>query len=386
MSERIRMLNDYRSGEFGIQELADSYGISRKSVYKWVERFEAGGWEALADRSRAPHHHPNAVDEAVEMEILKLKARWRLWGAPKLRVKLLARVGPECCPAESTISEILKRHGLSRKRGRGRRAVWSQRPLEHCLGPNQVWCADFKGWFRTGDRRKCSPLTISDAYSRYLLCCQGLAAQTGFVTVQPLFERTFREYGLPEAIRTDNGTPFASTGLGGLTPLSIWWLRLGIRLERIEPGKPQQNGRHERMHRTLDEATEQPPRRTGGQQQAAFDEFRHEYNEERPHESLNQQTPATVYQPSARSYPARLPPEPEYPDGWEKRRICAGGQMRWRGQKIFVGRMLAGQLLGLEPVREGQWLVYFTTLSLGLFDEKSGRIERLKKLESFQRN
>jgi putative transposase len=380
MSERIKMINEYESGEYGISELAQQYGVSRKTVYKWIERFQVQGWEGLKDQSRAAHHHPHAIGADIQRQLLELKARKPLWGAPKLRHKLWGLLGPEHCPAESTISEILRRHGLSARRRPKPRAVPSQQPLAHCQQANQVWCADFKGWFRTGNGQKCTPLTISDAHSRYLLCCQGLGEATGHVSVKPLFIQTFREYGLPSALRTDNGTPFAGVGLGGLSSLAVWWVRLGIGLERIEPGAPQQNGRHERMHRTLKEATAQPPARNFKEQQQRFDRFQHEYNEERPHEGLGQETPASVYTPSARAYPQRLPEPRGYPEDWQKRKVRLGGQIKWQGRNIHVSQALEGQEIGLEAIGEGQWAVHFETLRLGIFDERKGRIQRCTRL------
>jgi putative transposase len=381
MSERVKLITDFLSGDYGITELAEQYQVSRKTVYKWIERYESQGWEGLKDQSRAPHSHPNAVAARIEDQLLDLKAGKPLWGAPKLRHKLFDLVGAEHCPAESTVSEILKRHGLSRRKRRARRAVPSEQPLGHCQKVNQVWCADFKGWFRTRDGHKCTPLTMTDAHSRYLLRCQGLGESTGFVTVQPLFIATFRENGMPEAIRTDNGCPFASTSLGGLTLLSVWWVRLGIGLERIEPGQPQQNGRHERMHRTLKEATANPPARDLRAQQKVFDRFREEYNQERPHEALQQQPPAAVYEPSAREYPERLPDQRGYPDDWEKRIVRKGGQIKWKGKDIRLSSALWGQEIGLEAIGEGLWTVHFENLSLGVFDEREGRIERFSRLK-----
>lgn len=382
MSERIKLIGDYESGEVGISELSVRYEVSRKTVYKWITRYEAGGWAALEDQSRAPRHHPNAVAAEIEELLLELKGHRPLWGAPKLRHKLLEALGQERCPAESTVSEILRRHGLSSVRKRRRRAVPSQAPLSHCQAANKVWCADFKGWFRTTDGSKCTPLTISDGHSRYLLRCQGLGGVTGLVTVQPLFIATFREYGLPEALRTDNGPPFASTALGGLSALAVWWVRLGIKLERIEPGQPQQNGRHERMHRTLKEATARPPRANLRAQQRAFDDFRQQYNEERPHEALGQRTPAEFYQASARSYPERLPKQRGYPDGWERRIVRKGGQMKWGGRDIRLTSALWGQEVGLKPMGDGLWGVYFEGLELGSFDERKGRIKAAKLLSN----
>jgi len=377
MSERIRLINDYESGDFGISELAQEYQVSRKTVYKWLERFEREGWKGLEDQSKAPEHHPNAVPERIERAVLELKARKPLWGAPKLRAKLLEKM--ESCPAESTLSQILRRHGLSHRAKRRRRATPSQQPLSHCRQCNQIWSADFKGWFRTGDGCKCTPLTISDGFSRYLLCCQSVEKTVEELTVKPLFIKTFREYGMPEVMRTDNGTPFASTGLGGLSSLSVWWVRLGIKLERIEPGCPQQNGPHERMHRTLKEATAKPPRAELAAQQRAFDHFRQEYNSERPHEALDQRPPASFYSPSLRPYPERLPESRGYPDDWQKRVVRKGGQIKWEGRDVSLGAALWGQEVGLKPMAEGLWTVYFETLELGIFDEQLGRVERIER-------
>lgn len=378
VNERIKMVGQYLSQGDSISELARWYGVSRKTVYKWVERYEQAGPAGLEDLSRAPHHHPGAVSPAMTARILEWKAAKPLWGAPKIHAKLR---GLADCPSESTVSNLLARHGLSRKARRRPQATPSQSPLRHCEAVNQVWCADFKGYFRTGDGRRCDPLTISDGHSRYLLCCRGLGEGTGSRLVQPLFVATFREFGVPEAIRTDNGPPFASTGLGGLSPLSVWWLELGIRLERIAPGQPQQNGRHERMHRTLKEATAQPPCRTLRLQQQAFDAFRVEYNEERPHEALGQRPPASLYVPSGRDYPERKPQRRDYPEDWAKRTVRPGGRIRWQGQEINISRALCGREIGLQPVAEGRWGVYFESLALGVLDEQKARVEPAPTLQ-----
>jgi len=370
------MIGEYLSGNYSISELARRRGISRQNAYKWIERYEQEGWKGLEERCRAAHEHPNAISQGLERRILELKAQWPLWGAPKIHSKLLEYAD---CPSESTVSNVLERHGLSRKLRRRSRATPSEQPLSHCQEPNEVWCADFKGWFRTADGRRCDPLTISDGCSRYLLCCRGLAETTGWLVVQPLFELTFREYGLPEAMRTDNGAPFASRGLAGLSKLSVWWLLLGIGLERIEPGKPQQNGRHERMHRTLKEATARPPRANLRRQQEAFDAFRREYNEQRPHEALGQRPPGDFYRPSTRDYPSRLL-EPEYPDDWQKRKVSVGGQMKWNGSKIQISHALAEQVVGLRPIGEGLWTIYFASLELGQLDERRRRLTPIRTL------
>lgn len=370
MNERTILIGEYLSGDYSLAELARRRAVSRKSAYKWIERYEQEGLDGLAERSRAAHHHPNEISEEMEEQILTWKAQRPSWGAPKIHSKL---VGLADCPAESTVSNVLKRHGLTRAVRRRARATPSAGPLADGQGPNQVWSVDFKGWFRTGNGRRCDPLTISDQYSRYLLCCQGMGSVPEILTVKPLFVRTYREYGLPEKIRSDNGTPFASTGLGGLTQLSVWWLRLGIELERIEPGHPEQNGRHERLHRTLKAAVLEPPCWSLQQQQKAFDGFRQDYNQERPHEALAQKPPALFYRPSAREYPERLP-EVSYPCGWVERRVSPGGQLKWRGLKLHVTQALVGQVVGLEAVAEGLWKLHFMSLELGHIDERKQRV------------
>lgn len=377
MSQRLELIANYLSQDESVAELARQYGLSRKTVYKWVQRYEQEGVAGLQEQSRAPHHHANALSPEMEQRIVEWKASKPLWGAPKIHAKLRPLAD---CPSESTVSNVLARHGLSRKARPRRAATPSEGPLSHCEASNEVWCADFKGHFRTGDGQRCDPLTISDAYSRYLLRCQALGGCTGVVSVKPLFIATFREYGLPQAIRTDNGTPFASSGLAGLSALSVWWVRLGIGLERIRPGEPQQNGRHERMHRTLKEATANPPQRNLRAQQKAFDIFEREYNQERPHEALGQKPPAWFYAPSARDYPERLPAQRGYPHHWQKRQVRECGQIKWKGHNVRISTALWGQEIGLEPIDEGLWAVYFEHLELGIFDERKGRVRPVKML------
>ena len=381
MKERLRMIDEYLSGERTVSELAREYGVSRKSVYKWIERYESKGWKGLADLSRAPLRHPNSLSAEKEGEILAWKNKRPLWGAPKIHAKLQEL--PDC-PSESTVSNVLRRHGLTHKVRRRRRAVPSEQPFAECEAANEVWCADFKGWFSTSDGARCDPLTISDAHTRYLLKCQATGGTTGVLAVKPLFIATFREFGMPLAIRTDNGTPFASTGLGGLTALSVWWVRLGIRLERILPGHPQQNGRHERMHRTLKEATAKPPRANLNLQQKAFDDFRIEYNEHRPHEALGQKPPATLYVPSSVDYPERLPPQRGYPMEWRTRSVREAGQIKWKGRNVMISKALWGQEIGLKPIADGLWKIYFEDLELGELDERQRRIRPVKTLHHQQ--
>lgn len=378
MNERMEMINQYVNEGESVSELSRWYGVSRKTVYKWITRYEQLGVKGLEEQSRAPHEHPQAISEQMEKRILEWKARKPLWGAPKIHAQL---VGLADCPCESTVSNVLARHGLVSRQQPRRKATPSASPLGHCTGINQLWCADLKGHFRMGNGQRCDPLTISDAHSRYLLCCQGLVESTSSLVMKPLFIATFRENGLPDAMRTDNGSPFASIGLGGLSALSVWWLDLGIRLERIEPGKPQQNSRHERMHRTLKQATASPPRYNLKQQQQAFEEFRQEYNQERPHESLGQKPPASVYNPSARNYPeSKLQPW-DYPELWAKRVVRPEGRIRWQGQLINITRALCGREVGLEPIEEDRWAIHYRSLRLGVWDKRKGRLERVKTLE-----
>lgn len=367
--QRFRFVDEWNSGDWDMAELCRIYGVTRKTGYKWVDRYEVAGMDGLQDLSRAPKHHPNELPEKVEEEVLSIRAKHPFWGARKIRAKMGQGNPGEDVPAASTIGELLKRNGLTVARKRRRTSRPPSEPLAHASGPNVVWCADFKGWFRTADGVRIDPLTITDGYSRYLLRCQAVAAADS-VHSKPIFEAAFREYGLPEKMRTDNGAPFASNGESGLTGLSVWWIKLGIRPERIEPGKPQQNGRHERMHRTLKQETATPPAANRRRQQEQFDAFRREYNEERPHEALGQVAPATKYEASGRVYPARLE-EMEYPAGWETRRVCDGGQFRWHSGLVFAAHALEGERVGLEPIEEDRWRVWFSFWQLGVMDREA---------------
>lgn len=373
MNERAILVGEWLSQEFSLSELARRRGISRKTVYKWIKRYRESGPDGLRDLSRAAHTHPNAIGEEIQEAILDWKEARPRWGAPKIHSKLVGRAD---CPAESTVSNVLKRHGwIGPVRRRRRATPTPPASLAKASGPNEVWCADFKGWFRVGSGQRCDPLTISDAYSRFLLCCRGLPGAADGRAVRPWFERTFREYGLPRVIRTDNGPPFASTGLGGLSALAVWWLRLGIQVERIEPGHPEQNGRHERMHRTLKESTTRPAADNLREQQRMFDRFCQEYNHDRPHEALGQKPPATVYRASRRAYPSKLL-SPEYDADWVERAVRSNGEIRWKGSKWFVSESLIGQRIGLKPVADGLWVIHFMNLELGVLNERRERIER----------
>ena len=371
MEERMRFVLEVLEGFESKAVLCRSYGISRPTGDKWLARYAAAGVDGLQDASRAPQRHPNLVTEETEAAVLALRAAHTHWGPKKLRA-LLERERPRrLWPSASTIGEILKRHGLTVPPRRRRRTPPQTAPFAACAGPNALWCADFKGCFQTGDGRRCDPLTVTDACSRYVLRCQ--AADLRHDTVRPLFEATFREYGLPAAIRTDNGGPFASRGLCGLSRLSVWWMRLGIVPERIDPGEPQQNGRHERMHRTLKQETTHPPGASRRAQQRLFDRFRREFNEDRPHEALGQATPASVYVPSPRPYPERLRPA-EYPGGLTVRAVQKKGEFYWKSARVFLGEAFGYERIGLERLDERYWTVYFTTMALGVFDARRGRV------------
>ncbi len=377
VDQRMRFVVACETEEDTMVELCRGYGISRKTGYKWLGRYLKEGAEGLTDRSRIPKCCPQAVGAEVEAAVVAARGAHPTWGPKKLRVFLEREHPGTAWPARSTMAEILKRHGLVVPRKRRRRTPPQEVPFGSCDGPNAIWCADFKGWFRTGDGRRCDPLTVSDAYSRYLLRCQTLR-KTTVGLVRPLMEAAFREYGLPGAIRTDNGPPFASRGVAGLSVLSVWWIKLGIVPERIEPGKPQQNGRHERMHLTLKAETASPPERSLRAQQRRFDVFRLEYNEVRPHEALEMDTPASWYAPSARGYPSRLA-DPAYPSGWSCRRVCDRGEFRWQVTKVFLGRALDGELVGLEPLGGRYWRVWFDRMALGVL--QTGRARLLTRRE-----
>lgn len=374
MRERSQLVALYETGRYTVTELAQHFGVSRKTAHKWLRRYAEGEEGGLEDRSRAPRTHPNATQSEVEAAVIEAKLAHPTWGPLKLRpgAQVPAPIAA-AWPKPSTRGAILARHGLTARRRRRRRVDPYTQPFAACDEPNAVWCADFKGWFRTGDGQRCDPLTITDAYSRLLLCCQGLPGTDG-PQVRPFFERTFREYGLPRAIRTDNGPPFASMGVGGLSRLSVWWVKLGILPERIDPGHPEQNGRHERMHRTLKQDCQRPPAASLQAQQARFETFRHSYNTERPHQALAQQPPASLYLPSPRSYPAQLS-DPCYPADFQVRRVRSNGQVKWRGQVIFVSEALSGEAIGISEATHG-WYAYFGPIRLGILDPIKPSIQR----------
>ncbi len=372
MLERMSFVREYLRGEDSMSALCLSYGVSRKTGYKWIARYDPDDEGSMAERSRAPHRSPNRISEETEHAIIALRARHPKWGPKKLLIKLGKTVSAEELPSASTIANVLARNGLSRPRRRKRRATPSTQPLAHADENNRVWCIDFKGWFCTGDRTRIHPLTLTDAYSRYLLCLQAMTRKTDTDHVMALLRVVFEEYGLPDRIRSDNGPPFASTGLAGLSRLAAWWIRLGIQPERIEPGKPQQNGRHERFHLTLKNETASPPARTLAKQRRRFQAFFDEYNEERPHEALGQVTPASLYRPSLRPFPARLEAI-HYEDDMIVRRVRGAGQIKWKGQDVRITNALQGQPVGLRPIADGLYTIYYCTQAIGYFDEQTLR-------------
>lgn len=373
MDERVQFISDYQRLLFTMTELCDRFGVSRKTGYKWIARYTADGAAGLAARSSRPQHSPQATDAPVVAAIVALRRRYPTWGGKKILAVLGEREPTWALPAVSTANDMLKRAGLVAARRR-------RRPIAHpgyhplaVTTPNAVWTADFKGQFRTTDTRLCYPLTVCDAWSRFLIRCHGLLAPTTVDTIA-VFRRAFREYGMPERIRTDNGEPFAAPSLGRLSRLSVWWIRLGIYPELIAPASPQQNGAHERMHRTLKAETTRPPAPHLAAQQQRFRLFRRRYNDERPHEALAQRPPARLYTPSTRPLPDRLAPL-VYPGHYETRRVHHPGVMSWHSRNIVVSTVLNGEEIGLEPIDEGEWDLHFGPVRLGRFDERTRRIQ-----------
>jgi putative transposase len=373
--EKLQFIAAYLAGEEPMTALCAQFGISRDTGYRLAERYQTEGVAGLAPHSRAPLRRPRAMSQAVIEAILDLRRARPHWGPKKLRAVLQRENGATRWPVASTIGDLLRREGLSVPRRRRRRAVPTTQPFQPVLASNDLWCIDFKGWFRTGDGRRCDPLTLTDAYSRLLIECR-IVPPTG-EGVFPVVERAMRELGLPRAIRSDNGHPFASTGAGGLTPLSLHWVKLGIRLERIEPGAPQQNGRHERMHGTLKAETAQPPAATLEEQQARFDAFRRDFNQNRPHEALNQETPERYYQPSPRAYPSKIE-DPCYAAHLAVRRVRSNGEIKWAGEHIFISQVLTGELVAIAETEDGDWRVSFADIELGIVDRSTKKLRRAR--------
>jgi putative transposase len=366
---RLEFSRAYASGLFTMTELCDQYAISRKTGYKWFDRYEAEGRGGLTDRSRRPRHMPRRTDPRVVEHLCAARRRHPTWSARKLIV-VLRRQYPELpWPARSTGCALLKAHGLVRARQRRNRTRAPHTPLPAITRPNEVWTTDFKGEFRTGDGRYCYPLTLRDGFSRYVLRCDALTTKRT-EPVQCQFARAFAEYGLPDRIRSDNGAPFAGMGLTRLSRLAVWWIRLGIIPERIALGHPEQNGSHEQFHRVLKAETTRPPATHAMAQQRRFRRFQAEYNNERPQEALHDEVPSRWYTPSRRALPTHVPPV-EYPGHWDVRRVSPIGQISWCARPLHLTEVLAGEHVGFEEVADGIWMVYFATVRLARFDERT---------------
>lgn len=381
MDARVSFILDWKSQKHEVTELCARYGVSRKTGYKWINRYLEEGADGLWERSHAPHQAPNRTSAEVEEAIVQQRLRHPSWG-PKKLIWTLQRWRPELeLPSRTTVAEILKRNELVQAKRRPKPVGHPGRPSLAVTKPNDSWSIDFKGQFRTGDGQYLYPLTVTDNHSRYLLACQGLPG-TLLEPTQQILTKVFKEHGLPQRMRSDNGAPFAAYTLGRLSRLSVWLLKLGVLPELIEPGKPQQNGRHERMHRTLKDETLRPPAYNAAAQQRKFNTWRREFNDDRPHEAHDGLTPADLHVNSPRQMPSQLL-APEYPDRFEVRYVSANGGIRWRNQWVNVSSVLIGEHVGLEEVDDGQWDVYFANYRLGRLHERFMRIEdtlgRLKR-------
>ncbi len=381
MDLRIHFISDYLHNSLNFSELCASYQISRKTGYKWVARYKDSGVDGLKEQSRRPHSSPYKIPFIVRKELIHLRKKHG-WGIKKL-LPIIARNHPDWeLPARSTAHNILRKEGLV-KPGRRRRIVpVMTRPFAIATCPNKVWTADYKGQFKTKDGKYCYPLTVVDAFSRFILACQTVPGTT-LKDAKQVFANLFKEFGLPERIRTDNGVPFAAAIAGGLSHLAIWWVRLGIYPERITPGKPQENGRHERMHRTLKAEVTQPPSANRSAQQRRFDSFRDEYNHYRPHEALNFKTPATHYKPSSRIFPKKLA-SLEYPVYYQSRIVNSNGCIVWRNVYVYIGYVLKGEYVGLNQTSTDRYDVYFGPIRLGYFYEKELKKEKYIKMIKYQ--
>ena len=383
VEERFAFVRRLEAGE-SMSELCREFSISRKTGYKIYRRFKEEGPEGLGDESRRPHISPHKTSPEVEALIVEAKRKRPSWGSKKLE-KSLDRQHPGISfPSRCTIEEILRRNGLVFPRRRRKLIPQYPNHLAESRAPNDVWCADFKGQFRMGNAKYCYPLTVSDFHTRYLLGCEAMES-TQSESAKEGFEWIFREYGLPTRLRTDNGVPFSSRSVQGLSSLSVWWMRLGIQVERIEPGKPQQNGRHERMHRTLKEDIRPRLSKNLLAQQEQLDRFREDFNERRPHEALKMKCPADIYKPSLKRYPDRLP-EPSYPHHDLVRQVYATGSVSFRdGKSFFISAALADQTIAFEEEEDGLWRINFMDLDLGFLDDQTMKFTPISPEESHQR-
>lgn len=378
MNEKIKFISAFLESkrECTFKELCSRFNISCKTGYKYVSRFESEGIDGLKERSRAPHHNAQKIPPFIEEQILAAKAKYPYWGSKKISTWLAQEHQEIAWPAKSTIDELFKRQGLVRASKRKRRTVVYNEPFISIEQPNDSWSIDYKGQFRLGNKQLCYPLTVTDNFSRYLLAVEGAARISG-TSAKELLTRLFIEFGLPLGIRSDNGSPFASTGVGGLSRLAVWLIKLGVVPERIRPGHPEENGRHERMHLTLKKETASPPKWDQKEQQDTFDLFKKMFNEERPHEGIEFKRPAWLYAQSPRAFPSRIPPV-DYDSSVEKtRRIRTNGTMKWQGKEIFLSETLIGETIGMKPHAENEWKVFFAFVPIAIFNEKLLKVSKL---------
>jgi len=380
VNERMRFVVAMQADDLTMAEACRRFGISRKTGYKILGRHAASGPEGLLDRSRAPRTHPNQVAEHIEAELLRVRKAHTTWGSKKILAVLERKQPDEAWPARSTVDAILKRAGVVVPRPKRARRQPTSPPVVEIAAPNDVWSIDYKGWFHVGDGTRCDPLTVNDAFSRASLVCRAMVAPK-LDDVRRELEKAFHRYGLPLVMLSDNGPPFGSTGLGRLSRLGVWLVRLGVEPVLIEPGRPDQNGRHERFHETLKAETASPPRATIGAQQTAFTAFQGIYNEERPHEALSMKLPAEVYDFSPRAMPAKLP-QHEYPAEFEVRRVRHDGYMKWHGGSVFVGEAMRDELVGAKAVEEGVWQLHLGPVLLGVVHEPSRSVVPLPAVRS----
>jgi transposase InsO family protein len=378
MDERYQFVRHALKGEIEVSVLCDVFGVSRKTGYKWLNRYDEEGKKGLGDRSRAPRSHPNETPKRIRDFIVKTR-KWRTsWGATKI-LQHADKVAPHLdMPSPTTVHNIIVREGLAQKKRRRTKRKHPGKPYTKPEGTNDIWTVDFKGEFKLLNGYYCYPLTIMDEYSRFILGCQGLYS-TGHDGAKEVFKRVFKEYGLPKAIKSDNGSPFASIGLGRLSRLSVCWIELGIEPILTQPGRPQQNGKHERMHKTLKAEATKPPRANLQAQQRRFNDWMDEYNFERPHDALGGNYPSEVYRYSEKEYPRRVPAV-EYPDHYEVRLVSANKGFRWNDRYVGANSALVGKYIGLEPLLDGIWTVYYSFKRLGFLDER-----KLKVVDEFGR-
>lgn len=377
MDCKIQLISDYLSNQYSITDLSRIYCVSRKTVYKWITRYQDNGIDGLHNHSRAPNNNPHAVPDDVIKEIVKTKMRFKKWGPKKVMDYLRREFPDQYWPVDSTAGEILKKAGLVHKRRKRQRVPAYPIPLTSINESNKCWSADFKGDFLMRNHKRCYPLTITDNYSRYLLACRGLTS-TCYLDSKDWFENVFREYGLPEIIRTDNGTPFASRSVGGISRLSKWWIDLGIRPERIKPGRPMENGKHERMHKSLKEAVCIEPGLHMDMQQKYFDSYIHEYNELRSHEGIGRKTPASVYNSSLRLYPEKIRPV-EYEEGDVTRNVRHNGEIKFKGKTAYISELLIKETIALDQIDEKKWKIRYSFFELGILNEETMKVESCRK-------